>query len=76
MFSEPVKGFTANDVAISGGTKSTESRANHEYGTRWAIDIESDGGQTPITVSVAAGRFSDGNNTNTAAFIGKIGRSE
>ena len=76
VFSEPVTGFTANDVALSSnGTKSTQSRANHEYGTRWAIDIESDDGETPITVSVAAGAFSDGNNTNTEAFSGEIDRS-
>ena len=77
VFSEPVKGFGADDVVIisGNGTKSTESRANHEYGTRWAMDIESDGGQTPITVSVAAGRFSDGNNNNTEAFSGEIDRS-
>ena len=77
VFSEPVTGFDANDlVIISGnGTKSDESRANHEYGTRWAIDIESDGGQTPIIFSVAAGAFSDGNNTNTEAFSGEIDRS-
>ena len=42
---------------------------------RWAIDIESDGGETPITLSVAAGKFSDGNNTNTEAFSGEIDRS-
>ena len=75
VFSEPVTGFTAGDVGISSGSKSDESRANHEYGTRWAIDIESDDGETPITVSVAAGAFSDGNNTNTEAFSGEIDRS-
>ena len=75
VFSEPVTGFTANDVDISSnGTKSTESRANHAYGTRWAIDIESDDGETPITVSVAARAFSDGNN-NTKAFSGEIDRT-
>ena len=75
-FSEPVTGFGADDLVISSnGTKSDESRANHAYGTRWAIDIESDGGQTPITVSVAAGAFSDGNNNNTKAFSGEIDRS-
>ena len=75
VFSEPVTGFTAADVSISSGTKSDESGANHEYGTRWAIDIESDGGETPIMVSVAAGAFSDGNNTNEEEFSGEIDRS-
>ncbi|MDH4483457.1 MAG: Ig-like domain-containing protein [Rhodoferax sp.] len=66
-FSEDIgSSFTADDVAVVGGTK--KASVTKIDGTNYTLAVTPDTGASEVTASLATGKFSDmANNTNTAS---------
>ena len=68
VFSEPVTGFTSDDVAIAGTAGGTRTPAVSGSGATYNVAVSGMSGEGTVTVSVLAGAAADGaGNTSTAS---------